>query len=179
MFTFFQKLSKKIKITSYISYFTEINHFAVTLFSLCFRSWFYFFKCFISHVSILVAPLLLTNATKTDGVFNIFVFLQFHHHPSHDHHRHHQAYDHHHRSHHQLRNLMLIMISKWFQSYFNVIFLGSSKIYSNYVLKAVFSHRKLSKIPLYVGPENWKSYKVLHQKFSRRPPRIGFLGPMT
>ena len=77
---FSQKYQKKIKITSYISYFTEINHFAVTLFSLCFRSWFYFFKCFISHVSILVAPLLVNNATNTNSVstfssFYIFIII--------------------------------------------------------------------------------------------------------
>ena len=71
---------------------------------------------------------------------------------------------------------MLIMISRWFQSYFDIFFLGSSKIYAKYVLKAVFVDRNPSKPPLYVGQENCKSYKALYQKFSRRPPHIGF-GP--
>ena len=74
-------IKNKIKITSYISYFTEINHFAVTPFSLCFRSWFYFFKCFISHVSILVAPLLLNNATKTNSFStfsSLYIFIITH-----------------------------------------------------------------------------------------------------
>ena len=163
-------------MTSYISYFTEINHFAVTHFRYVFKVEFTFSNVVIAHVSILVAPLLLNNGTKTNRFSTFSSFLHFHPHPSHDHHRPHLSYDHHHRSHHQLRNLMLIMISKWFQSYFNVIFLGSSNIYSNSVLKAVFSHRKLSKTFLDVGPENWKSYRFLNQTFSRRPPHIGF-GP--
>ena len=133
---------------------------------------FSFSNVIIAHVSILVAPLLLNHATKTNSVFNIFVFLHFHHHPSHDHHRHHQAYDHHHRSHHQLRNLMLIMISKWFQSYLKVIFLGSSKKYSNSVLKAVFSHRKLSKTLLYVHLVLLKNYGVLYNYCSPGPQKV-------
>ena len=124
---------------------------------------------------ILVAPLLLNNATKTNSVstfsfFYIFIII------------------------HLMiiiviikrmiiiiidlisiiMYLMIIVISKWSQNYFKVISIDSSKKYSNCVLEAVFCGRKLSKTLLYVGPENWKSYKVLYQKFSRRPPHIGF-----
>ena len=110
MFKTYQKILQTyiVPIIAYNIKTISLLHFFRYVFEVDFT----FSNVIIAHVSILVAPLLLNNATKTNSFFNIFVFLHFHHHPSHDHHRHHQSYDHHHRSHHQLRNLMLIMISR-------------------------------------------------------------------
>ena len=110
MFKTYQKILQKyiVHIIVYNIKTISLLHFFRYVFEVDFT----FSNVIIAHVSILVAPLLLNNATKTNSFSTFSSFLHFHPHPTHDHHRPHLSYDHHHRSHHQFRNLMLIMISK-------------------------------------------------------------------